>query len=288
MAVKNSSTIFKTLLNQFHPSVDVKMLKCLPNEEASAILEDPTTGQDALSLLSWPQQLIGRVHYSWLTPVINNVSSILRPSAIAALPEHQSSKLKTHLKISGPLPDLANPIKQFWAGLLFRQWAPEETLPLSYLPSSKLSPLLQMKKEELVEFIDLLAMNDVADAVKHIVDKKRLTAIYTCLTVRQQQYLRVCMHQKNKMTIPQLDFDKWDGKANSFKQIVHQRGMLRLGKAICGQSRAFTWHLTHILDTGRGKVIASYYQEVEIPGVTAILIQQIFSLFNFLKQKSDV
>lgn len=280
-----SAILFKVLLNRFQPGTASTALKCLPQEEVIEILDQTTTSQEAGIVLRWPRSLIARTHYSWLLPVIQKMSVGLQASMVAALPQPQSGKLQSFLKISPPS-TLAPAIKQFLLDMFVRYWQPKEALPLEYLPATALNPLLQLSKAELVSFIDFLALYDVADAIRHIVDKKQLTNIYQCLTAQQQQFLRVCLHKKEKLTAPKLEIDKWDGRPESFINILHRRGMLRLGKALCGQNSQFIWHLTHVLDTGRGNTLASYYRSAEIPGITPLLVQQVLSLLNFLKPKS--
>lgn len=280
-----SATLFKVLLNRFHPGMVATGLKCLSPEESQEILNQKTGSQECAAAINWTHQLIKRTHYSWLLPLIQKLPSITQGPMIAALPQPQSDKIKNLLKITVPSP-LPPAIQHFLLDNLIRVWQPQEGIPIEFLPPSTLSPLLNLSKREIVTLIDFLALYDVADSIRHIVDKRLLKNIYECLTPEQQQYLRICLHKKEKLTAPKLDIAKWDGKPESFINMLHRRGMLRLGKALCGQSPQFVWHLTHILDTGRGKALAEYHQPAEISGITPLLIQQVLALLNFLKPKS--
>ena len=128
-------------------------------------------------------------------------------------------------------------------------------------------------------------MYDLAEGIRHIVDRKKLKAIYLCLSHREQAFLRICLHKKEKLAAPKLDIDKWDGSREMLHRVLHRRGMLRLGKALSGQERHFVWHLVHLLDTGRGNIILQYYAEQPVAGVTPLLIQQVVSVINFIKPK---
>jgi hypothetical protein len=282
-----SSILFKVLLNRFHPGVGATYLKSLSQDEVNEITKQTTTSQDPTAVLTWPQDLIARTHYSWLAPVVQSLPHSLQAHAVAALPEPQASGLRSLLKLS-KVPTILSPsIKAFLIGQLYRKWQPQEALPLQYLPPTQLSPLLSLSKAELVEAIELLAMHDLADAIRHIVDKKYLKAIYQCLTPQKLSFLRVCLHKKEKIAAPKLDIEKWDRSPNTLNNLLHRRGMLRFGKALCGQSPFFVWHLVHTLDTGRGTAISQHYRQEEIPGITPLLMQQVISLINFLKPKSD-
>jgi hypothetical protein len=130
-------------------------------------------------------------------------------------------------------------------------------------------------------------MHDLSESIRHIVDKNQLKAIYNCLSPRKQQFLRMCLHQKEKITAPKLEIGRWDGDKKKLEQILHKRGLLRLGKALCGQHPQFFWYITRTFDTGRGAALARYYQEEPIPEISPLLIQQVLSLINFLKLKDQ-
>lgn len=282
-----SSTFFKVLINRFHPGINPAFYKCLPPEDVKDATMAITSSQNTSLAFTWSQRLISKTHYSWLIPYIEKLPNNIKGLVIAALPEVQSKGISKLLKIPPVNVQLSPQIKSFLIDQLYLKWQPEEALPPEFLPPSNLSELLELSKAELVDLIDLLAMHDLTEAIKHIVDKKNLKAIYFCLSPEKQKFLRLCLHKREKLAAPKLDISKWNGSQEQLNTILHRRGMLRLGKALCGQSRQFLWNLVHILDTGRGQTISEYYQEEQIPGVTPILVQQVLSVINFLKPKSD-
>ena len=282
-----SSVILKILLNSFHPGPPQSLLKKLPQEEAKEVLSLEIATKNPALALSWPSEAIARTHYSWLAPIIEQMPKSIRSSLIASLPEPQSTGLKKLLKIppfAGIIPDA---IKTFLRGQLYLRWQPAEAVPPDFLLESPLKVLLSISKADLVELIDFLGIYDLADGIRHVVDKNKLKQIYLCLTPQQQQYLRHCLHKKEKVASPKLLIEKWDGSHEQLNHILHRRGMLRLGKAISGQGRHFLWHIVHTLDTGRGQAVAEHYQDDEIPGISHFLAQQAISTLNFLKPKSN-
>ncbi len=287
MTIKNPA-LFRVLLNRFHPHLDEKLLACLPKEESKQVLSETINAQDPIPFLTWPEDLIAHTHYSWLAPIIRKLPSSLRALTIAALPEPQSSKLHSFLHVASPPFQLASSIKKFFVNVFFREWSPKEIKPLSYLPESQLNPLLKLSKDDLVEFINLLAIYDLAEALRNIVDKKLLESIYHCLSGQQQEFLRFCLRNREKPTAPLLELNKWDGQQESFQHLMHRRGLLRFGKALCGESREFIWYLTHILDTGRGEALARHYKEKTVSKIHEQLNQQLLSVLNFLKNKGTI
>lgn len=286
MHAKNA-ILFKVLINRFHPGSGDSFLQKLPQDEAQEILNQSISIDDPSYFITWETDLISNIHYSWLVPIIQQLNPSLRSPTIAALPESQSSKLKSVLKLKSIPKHLSVPVKEFLVHQLFRKWAPpQDLIPRQYLPKSSLSTLLDCSKSQIVDLIDMLAMYDLAETIRHIVDKKNLKWIYQHLPQKHQQFLRVCLHQKEKIVTPKLEINSWNDDPKKLESMLHVRGILRLGKALCGQHPQFIWHLTHILDTGRGAAIAKHYQEQVVPNITPHLVQQLQLAINFLKKKS--
>jgi hypothetical protein len=274
----------KVLLNKYALGGNEALLKFLPKPEIDAVLKVLTTSQDIAAGITWPHEIFSRMHYSWIAPLVQNLPPSIQKATLASLPEVPSSKLKKMLGIKSNLKIHSDQMKHFWLNRLYSQWKPIEGIPIQYLDASVLTPLLALSKEDLVLLIDLLSLNDLAEAIRHIVDKNTLTTIYSNLNQTEQSYLRICLHQRDKLTIPKIEVNKLKNSPEELKKALHKRGLLRLGKALCGQSREFLWHLTHILDTGRGTTLQEYYAEQPITGVTAMLVQQTVAATNFINE----
>lgn len=284
---ENTTTLLKVLINRFHSDSGASFLQKFPKNEAQEILRCNVISDTPTYFLNWENDLITIIHYSWLVPLIEQLNPDLQGAVIASLPEPQSSKLKAALKVKSIPEGLSKPVKEFLLHQMLKKWdLPSNFIPFHYLPKSSLSPLLGCSKSEIVDLIDMLAMQDLAEALRHIVDKNNLKWIYQNLPKKHQQFLRVCLHQKEKISAPKLEIDKCKGDPKKLESILHLRGILRIGKALCGQDPLFAWYLTHILDTGRGAAIAKYYQEQAIPNITSHLVQQLLLAINFLKKKS--
>jgi hypothetical protein len=279
--------LFKVLINRFHAGSEESFLHKLSQDEAEEILKQSIAEESLSHSITWDIDLISSIHYSWLVPIIQQLNPNLHAPTVAAFPQPQSLKLKSVLKIKSIPKHLPIPTKTFLLHHLFCKWEhPKDLIPRQYLPKSPLSPLLDCSKSQIVDLIDMLAMHDLAETIRHIVDKKNLKWLYQHLPQKHQQFLRVCLHQKEKIVAPKIDIEKLNGDSKQLETALHARGILRLGKALCGQHPQFIWHLTHILDTGRGAAITKLYQEKAIPHVTQYLIQQLLLAINFLKKKS--
>lgn len=285
--MKSKEPIFlKVLLNKYHPGQEGAFLKSLPKEEAEQVAKQPQTSNNPSDIFTWPEFLISRTHYSWLAPILQNMPPSLQPSILSALPENTIQGLQKLTELTPQSATLSTPAKSFLIQQLYRKWSPVEAVPVEFLTKTSLSPILNLNKRELVQLIDFLGLYDLVDSIRHIVDKKYLKAIYVALTPEKQEFVRSLLHKKEKVTSPKIEFSKWDSQADSLNDMLHKRGLVRFTKALCGQDPDFLWHITHILDTGRGKTISQNVAEKEIPGVTPLLIQQVLNIMNFIKQKS--
>lgn len=276
---------FKVLLNHYHGSVKESFLKGFPKEEAKEIFEQDITSQDVAPLLNWPMQLLSSIHYSWLYPLIKELPLAMQPYYVAALPSHQLQGLRKLFKRDFSPLQLSSPMQRFLLNDLIKRWQISNAIPFPYVEKGPLSPLLDLSKGDLVELIDLLAMNDLAEALRKIVDKKNLKAIYNCLSPSCQQFLRLALAKKPKVAAPKLDLSQWHGEPAELHHILHRLGLLRFGKALCGQEESMLWHLCHKLDTGRGEAIRQYSQGTVSADINAALCQQLLSALDFIKQK---
>ena len=208
----------------------------------------------------------------------------MQPFFLTSLPKSKAVQVCALMKKPQHTARLALPVRLYLINMMALKIKPQDVMPAPFLPATSLSPLLAMRKGEIVQLIDFLGIYDLAEEIKHVVDKKYLRAIYNCLSIKKQHFLRLCLHQKERLTIPRLGLEKWQGDCKTLETILHKRGLLRLGKGVSGQHPDFLWHLVHRLDVGRGRIIEQFYAKEEIPGVTQALIQEILNLMNFFKK----
>lgn len=276
--------MIRAMLNHFHQGAPDLVLGSLAKDDAQNILGLEVASSDAPYLLNEPKELIRQTHYSWLTAAIEQFPVKMQPFFLTALPKSKAAQLSTILKKPLHPSRLALPVRLYLLNLVALKVKPADVLPAPFLPSTNLMPLLGMQKSEVVQLIDFLGLYDLAEEIRHIVDKNFLKAIYNCLSIKKQHFLRICLHQKERLSIPRLGLQKWQGGRKALEHLLHKRGLYRLGKGICGQHPDFLWHLVHRLDIGRGRILNHYFSKKEIPGVTQALIQEILNLMTFFKK----
>lgn len=275
--------MLRLLINHFHQGHEDDLLKGLNQEDQKIILAQQITSSDLAPALQSPREKLGRMHYSWLTTNISNVPKDKIPLLLSLLPETTSLKLKEYLKQNLPSEQPAPVFRDFLFQQFLDKFQMEDVMPVEYLPENNLSPLLKLKKPELVDLIDFLGLYDLAEEVKRIVDRNKLKQIYETLTPKKQAFLRLSLHTKERLVTPKLNLEQWDGDREKLNTILYKRGIIRLGYALSGQPKDFVWHVVHTLDSGRGNHLMKHCNKDEIPGVTPAVITQVLNVIKFFK-----
>lgn len=282
-----SWVMLRVLLNKYHQKASDTLLKILPEEDAKGVISLNAYSNRPEIVLTQPEELIQNIHYSWLVDALKAIPKTIQEPILAALPSSNAAKLRQLLNLT-TLPQreiLSSPAKTFLINTLYNHVKDHNVLPLEYLPQTELSVLVKLTKNQLVELIDFLAIYDLAESVRNIIDKDRIKKIYQHLSPSKIQFLRACLQQKERLSAASLKLEQWDGDWGKLEKILHGRGLIRLGNALCGQHPDFVWHLTHMLDIGRGTRLQANYSAKAIPQITPILAQQVLNLVNIITQK---
>lgn len=280
-----SSIILKVLINRHSPKEREILLSFLPKEEGKFVSDQKVSSADIMPILNQPQKVIERMHYSWIEPLLEKFPKNVYSQFLGALTSEQVLGLKKRDAKIQSLPSLSKPVKHFLINQIYSFLEINAHLPLEYLPETELYPLVQWSKKKLVLLIDFLGLHDLAAEIRQIVDKNQLKNFYNCLSSRQLSYLKICMYQKERLITPRLGIDPVKGDCEKLKQILHRRGLIRLGNALSEQHPDLIWYIAHILDVGRGKLLLENSKQQPIPQVSSALKLQVINLMNFLKKE---
>lgn len=274
--------VLKALFNRYDAPGRATLLKFLTPEAQQKLLNHPIESSDLLPLLYQHQDTLERMHYSWLKPLLSQLPETLWPLLINTLSQEQAAGFKSH---GFPSIHLSQPVKLFMQNQIYNLLNVDGHLPLDFLPNTKMTPLAALTKQELMNINDFLGLYDLSSEVRRIVNKTFLKNIYTCLSPKQFYFLKSCLHQKEKLVSPPLGIDPSKPNCPKLKQLIHRRGLVRLGKALCGEHKDLIWYLTRTLDIGRGKIILDHYKPEAIPTITSFLQVQVINVMNFLKSE---
>lgn len=280
--------MLRILLNRYHQESGLEnFLRGQPQELVQNVLSQDVHSNDPSLAFTRPEEVLSKIHYSWIAQAFGTIPQEMQPLMLSLLPEPQKELVGKSLNIPIKQKTLPPQLRSFLLYRFMPALKRDHVLIPEFLPKSPFRPLLELKKGEMVEVIDLLGIYDLAYEMRHIVDNKTIKNIYQNLTPNKQKFLRSVLHQKEKLQTPRLHLDKWNGDTKVLDNQLHQRGMLRLGKALSGQHPDLIWHIVHGMDTGRGKIIMRHLSTEEAAGITTILTQQVINVLNFIKPKSQ-
>lgn len=274
--------MLRVLINRYNPRMGEALLRLLPEDEARAILSQNIRSQDIAPLLYQPQRLIEHMHYSWLKPVIfEQFPDDLRPNLLGALSPQQAIDIQPDLTP----PILSEPVKAFFIKQLYDKLDVKHLTPLEYLPETELSQLAQWNKQGLSALADFLGLHDLTHEIRRIVSKPLLQNIYQCLNPKELSYLKICLHQKDKIVSPKLGIDFSKQNCEALRKQLHKRGLMRLGRALSGQHPDLVWYIAHRLDVGRGTLMTRSYRQEAVQEIVIPLKSQVVNLIHFLKKE---
>jgi hypothetical protein len=121
-----------------------------------------------------------------------------------------------------------------------------------------MNALLSYTKEALVTLVNLLGIYDLATAMRHVVDPKKIGKIYLSIGGKEKIFLKKCLQsgikreQKNRSPSSHLPFD---AELSTFRRALHRSGIARFAYALVNQHPDLMWHIAHRLDAGRGKLL---------------------------------
>lgn len=274
----------RLILNAQHKGPLDPILKFLPPGDQEAVHKAEVANGGIKQAFIEPESFLNRVHYSWLIEPIQNHQDPLRSLFVGALSEKQGHALAKKVSLSTQVPAPKGLLRLYLQKQLLQAILPRDYVPIMQT-SSELKVLLDLSKTELTDVIDFLGLYDLAHELKRVVDTKTLKLVYQILSPKKIEYLKVCMHQKEKVNAPPLNVHAVVGEPAQFEHLLHQRGCVRLANALMGSSPSFLWVVTHTLDSGRGALIEKLTSKKEVSSITPMVSAQVLQVINFLRKK---
>lgn len=276
--------VLKGFLNRKEPDKREALERLLPSKEQKILADLPIYQMEQPSE---EEDFLERIHWSWFLPTLKSHSDQEQTLFLASLDPSIASSICEELKIPLPRTIGVSPMgKQFMRGILFHSLvgATNQLLPVECLPPTPLNSLLYLSKKELTQLMDDLSMYDLAVELRQIVETKILKKIYSFLSEEQKKSLKIAMAQRESYSIPRIGLDKWDGTEESFRHLLHRRGLARLGAALSGQDPDLIWYICHQLDIGRGNALFKLCKKETAPGLSAAVLEQIEEWLANLKE----
>ena len=277
--------IIKVLHNTFHPGESGRFFEVFSEEDAQEIKKLEIVSNDTYPFLAQPLEKIESIHPSWLLSILEEMPQEAQQVIVSALPAIHQRYLMHHLEIASLDQPLAPPVKAYLLkSFVQRIPGAAEVLDSTFLPKSALARLIEWNRSDIIELSNYLGLIDLANEIRHVIDKKKLQKVYDCLNPKEQNYLRQAMQQKEKVSTVGLGLDRWSGDCEKLRTVIQSRGLIRLAMALSGEHPDVIWQISHILDKGRGLVLVKHVASQPIRHSTAHAVQQVLTL---MKQKGS-
>lgn len=275
----NGTLFLRLLLNKFSTVKPDALTQVIPKEDVEALEAHRIAHNDPSVMLFRPKEWLTSIDSSWLKPTVDKMAKPLQEVYARAFPKQFGNPKDPQIAYSDAM-------QEFLIQFLHTSWAETEAPPKGLLPHWEMSPLLDLSKSEILDIIDLLAMYDLVEEMRQIVDKKLLQAVLQHLSTEQQQYLRVLLRQKSRQTSTSISVRELLKEANKFPQMLHKLGLQRLSFALSGASDDFLWHILHTLDLNRAKFLQNHIKKEEVPNQTPQALVQVQHIIHFLKTET--
>lgn len=279
-----SELILKGFLSRCTPEMRVALEKFLPESERNWIKELPECSTELNTDEFAHGTLLERVHWSWFLPTLKSYSEKEQRLFLSALSPIAAENIRQSLHIEEAQEQITETARAYFREQLLHSLvgADQARLPIEYLPVSPLNALLTLNKKQLIRLIDLLPLSDLVQEMRQIVETKILKKIYSFLTEEQRGAIKQIAPQKETSSLPKMGLDRWDGEEDSLRNLLHRRGLARLGVALSGQHPDLIWTLCHQLDIGRGTALFKLCGKEAVPEVADPIIRQIEELMERL------
>ncbi|MEN9654473.1 MAG: hypothetical protein RL235_585 [Chlamydiota bacterium] len=276
MAEQRATMAFKAFLSQCSADEQTALSYFLSDLERQQLSDLPLFGS---SEVSFPEDLLQEVHWSWFLPIFRDLSKKDQPFFLSALHEtaRQNVSQELGVKPSRIVPSATG--SDFMRQVLTEELG-EEVLPTAFLPDSLMNRLLYITKPEMMQLIDYLALYDLAHDIRQIVDTHVLKHIHKALSEEKRKFLKTIMAHQEPYPLPRLGLDKWDQTKEGLQMLLHKRGLVRLGVALTKESPDLIWHICHQLDIGRGSALLKYTSRPTTVALSDAIGNQIVDILD--------
>ncbi|MBI3901269.1 MAG: hypothetical protein HY324_03850 [Chlamydiia bacterium] len=273
--------VLKVALSRLSPERKTHLETHLPNSILDALKNLPVPSEEKKTSDSF----FSFIHWSWYLLRLERYTKEEQKLFLSILPQQTRNRLNQEIGLP-PLPPatLKTPLKKYLEKELIHQMAPH-ILPPSFLPLSSLNGLLQLSKKHLVHLIDLLSLFDLVIELKQIVETKTLRKIYSFLSEEEKKFLKMIAPTNTPSHLP---WEGWDGTKQSFRHLLHKRGLKKLKIALTGMEGDLLWYLAHLLDVGRGSFLLKPATTSVPAAIRSEVLAQIEETWNWKIQEGEM
>ena len=285
----SSQVILKSFLDQCSGADRSSLMEFLTPIKRQILEKIPKTYGNPLQESETPEEMLRRIHHSWISPFLRTLSEKDIGIFLASLGSPLSQSVGKDLLYAGPVPSLSMLGKEYLQQTLLGYLTAEveDLLPFASLPESPLNALLDLKNELLNLSLDFLGLHDLSIEVKQIIEKTKLAKINAALSPAQLNYLKILMQSPEPVAFAKMGLSNWNEDPEKLKLLIRQRGANRLAKALHGQDPSLIWYIQHQLDFEKALLVKKLMSPMENSRAVQILIAQILEFITYIRQHHE-
>lgn len=281
----SSALVCKGFLEKCQPNERAVLFGFLSEQDKQLIEHLPSTSFDLKKGFLPLKKTLDKIHFSWFAPHLRTLPENDIRLFLSAMNSEQAEGLKTILLFSDHFPELTDAAESYIHEILMKKITQnEDLLPLNLLPASPLNSLLDLNQEQLENLIRYLGLHDLAFEMRQIIETAKLKRIFGTLTKIEKEYLQSLLPQKEQVILKRVQIQNWDGRRESLKSLIQQRGLQRLGKALYGEHPTLIWFVAHQFDISMGQELLKACTKIELAKAKQHLIHQIVKILSFIKK----
>lgn len=224
------------------------------------------------------EELLGKLHPSHYQSLFSSLSHEMKIAYISALPPHVRREVVTNMSIVDSLYDYEDKIKDHFQHQIMGLMTKEKgySLPNSYIPEDPLLFLVECDTIQMGALVSFLGLFDLHGEIKSLINGKLLMQLEEALSDDELRFLKeIEKHKKKQVLFEPMGLNRWNGEISVLRNVMKERGINRLAKALTLSPPDLLWLVMHIMDTSMMMEFKKYRAELSSREVTDILREQV-------------
>lgn len=257
------------------------LLSMLTEEQHAAYVTTPKIAESMSKDLTL-EQIFEKIHPSWLISSLSFFSGNDRSFYYSALPARSREFLTAHFNDHFPLIKLDPALQKFALTSLFEHVFGKDSaaIPFSFLTEDRLLPIAKANYEELMQLSRFLGLFDVVIELKKVIKGSVIKTIEKAFTSDEIVFINEIRNYLPTLAFSEIGLKSFEGDPDMLREIILERGLNRLAKALVKSSGPLLWYIFHTFDVERATILKKMMVEMKDNRTFGILEGQVIYTWN--------